>query len=107
MDLSSAGAAGALAVGACGAYGYAFDFSMLVEARAAALANCTNKRCRLVLVMQHACGAFAIDGHDACGAHGYAEAPRLGQAQNIALQYCYKYGGRDCVIRAFACDRKG
>jgi hypothetical protein len=34
-------------------------------------------------------------------------APRLGQAENIALQYCYKYGGRDCVIRAFACDAKG
>jgi hypothetical protein len=103
--LSSAGAAGAMAVGVCAAYGYAFDFKMVEEAREAALANC--KRCRLIGVMQHACGAFAIDGHNACGAHGYAVAPRLGQAENIALQYCYKYGGRDCVIRAFACDRKG
>jgi hypothetical protein len=105
MGLSSAGAAGAMAVGVCAAYGYAFDFKMVEEAREAALANC--KRCRLIGVMQHACGAFAIDGHNACGAHGYAVAPRLGQAENIALQYCYKYGGRDCVIRAFACDRKG
>lgn len=107
MGLSNAGAAGALAVGRCGAYGYAFDFKMPVEARVAALANCASKRCRLVLVMQHTCGAFAIDGHNACGAHGYAGAPHLGEAQSIALQYCYKFGGRDCVIRAFACDRKG
>jgi len=107
MGQSSAGAAGAMAVGACAAYGYAFDFKMVEEARVAALANCVGKRCRLIGVMQHACGAFAIDGHNACGAHGYAVAPRLGQAENIALQYCYKYGGRDCVIRAFACDRKG
>ena len=107
MSLTSAGAAGAMAVGACAAYGYAFDFKVVEEARAAALANCTGKRCKLIGVMQHACGAFAIDGHDACGAHGYAVARRLGQAENIALQYCYKYGGRDCVIRAFACDRKG
>jgi Domain of unknown function (DUF4189) len=107
MALSSAGAAGAMAVGACAAYGYAFDFKMVEEARAAALANCAGKRCKLIGVMQHACSAFAIDGHNACGPHGYAVAPRLGQAENIALQYCYKYGGRDCVIRAFACDRKG
>jgi hypothetical protein len=107
LGLSSAGAAGAMAVGACASYGYAFDFKMVEEARAAALANCTGKRCKLIGVMQHACGAFAIDGHNACGAHGYAVAPRLGQAENIALQYCYKFGGRDCVIRVFACDRKG
>jgi hypothetical protein len=107
MGVSSAGAAGAMAVGVCAAYGYAFDFKMVEEARAAALAKCAGKRCKLIGVMQHACGAFAIDGHNACGPHGYAVAPRLGQAENIALRYCYKYGGRDCVIRAFACDRKG
>jgi hypothetical protein len=107
MGVSSAGAAGAMAVGVCAAYGYAFDFRMVEEARAAALAKCAGKRCKLIGIMQHACGAFAIDGHNACGPHGYAVAPRLGQAENIALQYCYKYGGRDCVIRAFACDRKG
>jgi hypothetical protein len=105
--VTSAGAAGAMAVGVCAAYGYAFDYKLLVEAQAAALAKCASKRCKLIGVLVHACGAFAIDGHNACGAHGYAVAPRLGQAENVALQYCYKYGGRDCVIRAFACDAKG
>ena len=43
----------------------------------------------------------------ACGAFGYAAAPRLGQAQNTALRYCYRNGGKDCVIRAWVCDAKG
>jgi hypothetical protein len=107
IGLVGAHAAGAMAVGSCAAYGYAYDYKMLPDARAAALKKCSGRQCRLVASMQHTCGAFAIDGHDACGPHGYAVAPLLGQAQNLALKYCYKYGGRDCVIRAFACDGKG
>ena len=51
----------------------------------------------------NAAGALAVG---ACAAYGYANAPKLGQAQNTALQHCYKYGGKDCVIRAFICDGK-
>ena len=41
-------------------------------------------------------------------AHGmYASAPTLGRAQNVALRFCYKYGGRDCMVRAWACDGSG
>ena len=106
--LASVGqAAGAIAVGACAAYGYAVDYGLTDQARSAALAKCRGGRCKVVGVMQHACGAVAIDGHNACGPHGYAVARRLGQAENLALEYCYKFGGRDCVIRAFACDAKG
>lgn len=106
-NVTGGSAAGAMAVGTCAAYGYAYDYKMLPAARSAALAKCAGGKCKVVGTMQHACGAFAIDGHDACGPHGYAVAPRLAQAENLALQYCYKYGGRDCVIRAFACDAKG
>ena len=100
-------AAGAMAVGACAAYGYSIDYKMIPAARTAALAKCANGQCRVVGIMQRACGAFAIDGHNACGPHGFAIAPQLAQAENLALQYCYKYGGHDCVIKAFACDAKG
>jgi len=51
-----------------------------------------------------ACAAYAIDGRNACGPHGYATAPTLARAQNVALRNCYQDGGRDCVVRAFACD---
>jgi hypothetical protein len=98
---------GALAVGNCGAYGYAFDFAKLDAAKSAALGKCTNGDCKVVTTMKHGCAALAIDGHNACGPNGYASAARLGQAQNTALKFCYRYGGKDCVIRAWACDIKG
>ena len=34
-------------------------------------------------------------------------ASKLGVAQNTALKYCYNYGGKDCMIRAWICDAKG
>jgi hypothetical protein len=100
-------AAGALAVGTCGAYGFAYDYTEAVAARSAALAKCAGGDCKVVTAMKHGCAAFAIDGSNACGAHGFAAATRLGQAQNTALRQCYQYGGKDCVIRAFVCDAKG
>jgi hypothetical protein len=57
--------------------------------------------------MRRGCTAYAIDSRKPCGAHGYASAPTLGRAQNIALRQCYKFGGRDCMVRAWACDGKG
>jgi Domain of unknown function (DUF4189) len=70
-----------------------------------ALEKCAGE-CKVVPVTR-ACGAIAIDGTNACGPHGYAVARRLGQAQNTALRHCYEYGGKECVIRACACDAKG
>jgi len=98
-------AAGALAIGACGAYGFAYDYAKETEASRAALGKCAGG-CKLVRVSR-GCGAIAIDGKNACRAHGYAVARRLGQAQNMALRQCYEFGGKDCVIRAWACDAKG
>ena len=100
-------AAGALAVGACGAYGFAYDYMQAEAARSAALARCTGGDCKVVTAMKRNCAALAIDGNNACGAHGYAAATRLGEAQNTALRQCYRFGGKDCVIRAFVCDAKG
>jgi Domain of unknown function (DUF4189) len=100
-------AAGAMAIGQCAAFGYAFDYRNADAARAAAQGKCVGRDCKVVMMLQRSCAAFAIDGHRPCGPHGYASARRLGEAQNVALQSCYKYGGKDCVIRAFACDVKG
>jgi hypothetical protein len=97
--------AGALAIGACGAYGFAYDYAKGPAASRAALGKCAGG-CKVVPI-SGSCGAIAIDGKNACGAHGYAVARRLGAAQNTALRQCYQYGGKDCVIRAWACDAKG
>jgi hypothetical protein len=100
-------AAGALAVGACGAYGFAIDFRGTDQAQTAALRKCSGKGCAVVASMRRNCAALAIDGRNACGPFGYAAKPRLGEAQNTALQQCYSHGGKECVIRAFVCDAKG
>jgi len=100
-------AAGAMAVGRCAAYGYAADFTNADAARVAAQGKCTSRDCKVVMVLKRSCAAFAIDAHRPCGPHGYASARKLGEAENVALRSCYQYGGKDCVIRAFACDQKG
>jgi len=96
-------AAGALAIGSCAAYGYAYDYREPQKARVAALGKCAGN-CKVVADMERSCAAYAIDGRKPCGPHGYATAATLAGAQNAALSYCYKFGGHDCVVRAFACD---
>jgi len=101
----SADAAGALAVGKCGAYGHAFDFKDARAAMVAARKQC-NGDCTTV-PMKRACAAFSVDMANPCGAHGYAVAPRISSAQNSAMRNCYKFGGKECVIRTWACDARG
>ena len=100
-------AAGAMAIGACAAYGYAYDYGDANAARAAARGKCVGSGCKVVTMLRRSCAALAIDGHHPCGPHGFGSARGLGDAENTALQTCYNSGGRDCVIRAFACDKKG
>lgn len=98
-------AAGALAIGKCGAYGQAFDYPAEQGARAAALKQCKGK-CSAV-TMKRACAALSLDMTKPCGAHGYAVAPRISSALNEAMKKCYAFGGKECVIRAWACDARG
>ncbi|TAK49355.1 MAG: DUF4189 domain-containing protein [Xanthobacteraceae bacterium] len=98
-------AAGALAIGKCGAYGYAYDYQYLHLASAAARRKC-GSNCTLVPI-QRACGALAVDMKNPCGAYGYAVAPKISSAQNTAMRQCFRHGGKECVIRTWACDAKG
>ena len=106
IGLAAAKAAGALAVGKCAAYGYAYDYPSAETAQAAAIEKCGDATCNKVVTTDKGCVALAVDGHKPCGPNGFANAARLGAAQNTALKYCYKYGGKDCVIRAWICDGK-
>jgi hypothetical protein len=100
-------AAGALAVGNCGSYGFAYDYTQFDAARVAALGKCKGAECKIVTAVTRGCAAFAVDGRNFCGPNGFASAARLALAQNTALQQCYRFGGKDCVIRAWVCDAKG
>lgn len=99
-------AAGALAIGKCGAYGQAFDYPREDAARIAALKQCKGGNCTAV-PMKRACAALSIDMKNPCGAHGYAVAPRISNALNEATKKCYGFGGKECVIRAWVCDARG
>ena len=61
----------------------------------------------MVTSFRRTCAAFAIDAKNACGPSGWAQAGNLAQAQNVASQECHRFGGRNCVIRAWVCDAKG
>jgi hypothetical protein len=98
-------AAGAFAVGKCGAYGQAIDYPAAQAALAAARKQCQGQ-CATV-TMKKACAAFAVDMSNPCGAHGYAVKPEIATSLNAATKKCYDFGGKECVIRAWACDAKG
>ncbi|MBV9348488.1 MAG: DUF4189 domain-containing protein [Pseudolabrys sp.] len=108
---TAARAAGALAIGACGAYGQAYDYGDQAGATDDALAQCPagkdGDKCKLVATLKRSCAALAVDGSNPCAAQGWAKGARLGGAQNAALKACYDRGGKDCVIRTFLCDAKG
>jgi len=107
VTVRTARAAGALAVGSCGAYGEAHDFRSLDEAQRNALSKCKGDACRVVTTVRRGCAALAVDYANACGGQGWAKATRLGAAENEALRGCYRDGAKECVIRTFFCDAKG
>ena len=99
-------AAGAFAIGKCGAYGQAYDFAGEAAARAAAQRQCKGD-CTTAVTMKRACAALSIDMKNPCGAYGYAVKPHISSSLNEATRKCYEFGGKQCVIRAWACDAKG
>ena len=105
--IGAAHAAGAFAVGACGAYGYGYDYRKVTAARAAAMKKCSGNGCKVVGDIRRGCAALAVDAKHPCSSYGWALNSHLGKAENISLRRCDEFGGRDCVVRAFACDEKG
>ena len=102
-----ANAAGALATGRCGAFGYTYDDVSPEAASLRARAQCKGRDCKVVTSLRKTCAAFAIDATNACGPSGWAQAAKLAQARSIAGEQCRRYGGRSCVIRAWVCDQRG
>src|ERR1700675_3624210 len=100
--IGAAEAAGALAVGACGAYGYGFDYHKVDDARTAAMRKCSGGSCKIVGVVRRGCAAMAVDSKNPWGLFGWAINSHLGKAENISMRRCYEFGGRDCVVRAWA-----
>ena len=101
----SPGHRGEFAIGKCGAYGEAYDYTGETGARAAALKQC--KGGCTALTMNRSCAALSTDMANPCGAHGYAVETRISSSLNEATRKCHELGGKECVIRAWACDARG
>ncbi len=101
VAVNTARAAGALAIGSCGAFGDAYDFRTIEEPRQSALSKCRGDSCRVVTTAKKGCAAFAVDFTNPCGARGWGRGARLGGTQNEALQACFRDGGNERVIRLF------
>jgi len=93
--IATARAAGALAIGTCGAFGEAYDFRSAKDAQDSALSKCKGDACRVVATVKRGCAALAVDYANACGGHGVGKAPRLGAAQNVARKSCYADGAKE------------
>jgi len=105
--LAAAHAAGAFAVGACGAFGYGYDYRQATAARAAAMKKCSGSACKIIGELRRGCGAMAVDAKNPCGSFGWAIDSHLGKAENLSMRRCTEFGGHECVVRAWACDEKG
>jgi Domain of unknown function (DUF4189) len=57
--------------------------------------------------MKRACAALSIDLKNPCGPYGYAVEQHISTTLNTATRKCYEFGGKECVIRAWACDARG
>ena len=97
----SAGAAiagnqfGAVATGAGGAYGWAYNFDNGEDAKAYALSACEGS-CTEVVTFSNGCAAVAKGG----GYFGWAAATDEATAKSTALGYC---GDSSCAIQVWAC----
>src|SRR5262249_43819830 len=83
-SIAAVQAAGALAVGRCGAYGYAFNAPSMQEAQTRAVLECKGPGCKVVATVERQCAAFAFDARNFCGPHGWATSKTLARAQNVA-----------------------
>ena len=108
VAVNTARAAGALAVGSCGAYGEAYDYHTVEEARASRAVEMQRQRLPggddVEARLRGLRGRFHRSlWRQWLGPGAKAWQPR----QNAALKACYEQGGKECVIRTFFCDAKG
>jgi len=105
IDVTSAKADGAMAVGKCENIGWATHRDIRV-ARRNALAACRkdgDTTCKIVATTVDACAAIAISGTK-CGSRGWGTGPTQKKAEAVALENCARYGGKECTVRKWVCS---
>lgn len=93
-------AAGAIAKSDDGYTGMSYNYRSQREADERAMRECEG-RCRVVLRYQNSCAAVAVGDR---GGGGWAQAPRIGQADDRAIEQCEAQGNRRCRVKQHNCD---
>lgn len=86
-------------------WGYSHGYSSESGAVNRAVGEC-GRGCRSVVTFNNACAAYAVDRTSGSTVYGWARASSRGAAENSALGYCRSYGGRNCAIRVWGCDKR-
>ncbi len=103
----TAQARGALAIGRCGGWGGAWNYSTADEANNTAMSECNGRNvreCKVVATLDENCASFAYDDSESCGPWGWATRPTKEAADSTALNECRNAGGRNCKVRGSFCD---
>jgi hypothetical protein len=84
-------------------YGASYNYNTKQQAIDRALAECGGG-CEVVVTFNGGCAAFASEaGKMFPYGSGWSTESRY-EAERIALDYCRKYGGKDCRIKAWSCE---
>src|SRR5438046_7783955 len=86
-----ANAAGALATGRCGAFGYTYDDVSPEAAGLRARAQCTGHDCKVGASLRRTCAASATDATNACAPRGWERAAERARAPGGARGQCRRY----------------
>lgn len=86
-----------------GGYGYSDGQGDQKQAEKTALKYCKQhgKKCESLIWFYNSCGAVAADGKKV----GWAQHASSSAAQQNALQFCRKQGGKNCEIKVVHCSR--
>ena len=84
-------------------WGTATGYPTQYSANERALAECGGG-CRVVVMMQNACGAYAADQDNGSSIAGWATKNTQGLAESWAMWECRNRGGSRCRVRVWACS---
>jgi hypothetical protein len=102
----SAGAAGygALAIddNQGSRHGFSYDYPTAYAAQERALQEC-GAGCTIVNTFETGCAAYAADQAPGSTVYGWGTSTTRADAERIAMDFCWQYGGTQCLIRVWGC----
>lgn len=102
---STSFAAGALAIdhNQGSQHGFSYGYAQMEDAEQRALEEC-GSNCQVVVRFNRGCAAYATDQSAGSTLYGWAIKDSEASAQQRAIFECTSRGGRQCIVRVWACE---